>query len=103
MARPQLGHLGFCGTRLLQKLTCDTSGIKIKDRQLFLMPFRNVIGFNLDTMNVMRAAYDAAVAKLQLKPDDPRTGKLALPIVQLVKSGVVDPDSLADKARRQIE
>jgi hypothetical protein len=35
----------------------------------------------------MTAAYDAVVERLRLKPDDPRTGKLAVIIVQLVKAG----------------
>jgi hypothetical protein len=63
------------------------------------MPFRDFSGFDLETVKVMTEAYDSVVARLQLKPDDPRTGKLATIIVQLAKAGVVDPERLADQAR----
>jgi hypothetical protein len=63
------------------------------------MPFRNETQFNLETLKSMTAAYDSVVARLQLKPDDPRTSRLAALIVQLAKAGVVDTDKLADQAR----
>jgi len=63
------------------------------------MPFRNYTQFNTATLGAMTAAYDSVVARLKLKPEDPRTGKLAIFIVQLVNAGVVDPEKLADQAR----
>jgi hypothetical protein len=47
----------------------------------------------------MTAAYDAVVTKLNLKPGDPRTGKLVSLIVGLARAGVHDADKLADQAR----
>lgn len=64
------------------------------------MPFRKYHPeFDLETVKMMTKAYDLVVAQLQLKPEDPRTGKLATLIVQLAKAGVVDPERLADQAR----
>jgi len=51
----------------------------------------------------MTAAYDSVVARLNLKPEDPRTGKLAVLIVQLADAGVVDSDKLADEARAALK
>jgi hypothetical protein len=62
------------------------------------MPFRNYPEFDLNTVKSMTEAYESVAARLQLQADDPRTGKLAIIIVQLVKAGVVDADRLADKA-----
>lgn len=44
------------------------------------MPFRNYTQFDSAALNVMTAAYDAAVARLQLNSDNPLTGKLAAKI-----------------------
>jgi len=63
------------------------------------MPFRNETQFTIETIGTMTAAYDAVVKRLHLKPEDPRTGQLAILIVQLAKAGVVDPERLADQAR----
>jgi hypothetical protein len=63
------------------------------------MPFRHVTEFDADTVKGMTEAYDSVVLQLSLKSGDPRTGKLATLIVQLVKAGVVDPERLADQAR----
>jgi hypothetical protein len=63
------------------------------------MPFRSETEFNGETLRIMTAAYDAVVARLRLKPEDPRTGKLATIIVQLAKAGVLNVDRLADQAR----
>jgi hypothetical protein len=63
------------------------------------MPFRNETDFNTESLQATTAAYDSVVAKLKLKPGDPRTGKLATLIVQLAKAGIVDTEKLADQAR----
>lgn len=63
------------------------------------MPFRNETQFDTETRKTMTTAYDAVVAKLRLKSTDPRTGKLAILIVQLVKAGVLDVDKLSEQAR----
>jgi hypothetical protein len=51
------------------------------------MPFRNETQFSIERVQAMTAAFDSVVAWLKLKPDDPRTGKLATLIVQLAKGG----------------
>jgi hypothetical protein len=63
------------------------------------MPFRNYTEFNSEALAAMTAAYDAVAARLKLKPEDPRTGRLAALIVQLAKAGVLDSEKLADQAR----
>jgi hypothetical protein len=63
------------------------------------MPFRSETEFTTETITSMQAAYDSVVAKLKLKPEDSRRGKLATLIVQLAKAGVVDSERLADQAR----
>jgi hypothetical protein len=63
------------------------------------MPFRNVTEVDNLTLKVMTDAYDSVAARLKLKPDDPRTGKLAKLIVQLAMAGVTDADRLAEQAR----
>lgn len=63
------------------------------------MPFRNFKDFDYEMLQTMTAAYDAVVAKLNLKPTDPRTGRLAIRIVELARAGVLDVDKLADQAR----
>jgi hypothetical protein len=67
------------------------------------MPFRNYTQFNTETLQAMTAAYDSVVARLDLKPEDPRTGKLAVLIVQFADAGVVDSEKLADKARAALK
>jgi hypothetical protein len=63
------------------------------------MPFRHQHEFTTETVQAMTAAHDAVVARLNLKPDDPRRGKLVSLIVQLAKAGVLGPEKLADQAR----
>ena len=63
------------------------------------MPFRHVTQLDAATLSAMTAAYDDVVAQLRLKPDDPRSGKLASLIVQLAKAGVVDSEKLVEQAR----
>jgi hypothetical protein len=63
------------------------------------MPFRNETQFTTANIQEMTAAYFSVVAKIKLKPDDPRRGRLATLIVQLAKAGVVDEEKLADQAR----
>ena len=42
------------------------------------MPFRDYPQFGTESLKAMTDAYDAVVARLKLRPDDPRRGKLAL-------------------------
>ena len=63
------------------------------------MPFSTETQFDSDALRAMTAAFDTVTAKLHLKADDPRRGKLASLIVQLAKAGVVDSERLADQAR----
>ena len=62
------------------------------------MPFRNYTQFDTATLNVMTAAYDAAVARLQLKSDNPLTGKLAAKIASLAAEGERDVGKLTEQA-----
>jgi hypothetical protein len=66
------------------------------------VPFRDYSGFNAETLRIMTAAYDAAVAKLHIKNDDPRTGKIAAKIAALAADGERDPANLCERALVQI-
>ena len=67
------------------------------------MPFRDYPQFDGELLKAMTDAYDAVVARLRLRPDDPRTGKLASMIVQLAKAGVRDVDKLTEQARMGLQ
>jgi len=62
------------------------------------MPFRAYTQFDTATLEVMRQAYDAVVARRNLKSTDPLTGKLAATIAQLAAAGVTDLDKLTEQA-----
>jgi hypothetical protein len=62
------------------------------------MPFRDYSGFDTRMLTAMRAAYDAAIAKLGIKPDDPRTSNLAAIIAALASEGQRDPVVLCEQA-----
>jgi hypothetical protein len=62
------------------------------------VPFSDYSGFNAETLKIMTAAYDAAVAKLGIKPSDPLTSNLAARIAALVAGGERDPGKLCDQA-----
>ena len=49
------------------------------------MPFRNYTQFDSAALKAMTTAYDAVVARLRLKSDDPLTGKLAAKIANLAE------------------
>lgn len=66
------------------------------------MPFRDYTQFNSDTLEVMRQAYDAVVARRRIVPADPRTGKLAAIIVELAAAGVTDVDKLTEQAASEL-
>ncbi len=67
------------------------------------MPFREFTGFDLATLRIMTAAYDAAIAKLSIKSKDPRTSKLAIEIVTLVRAGEQDPNKLCEQAMAKLQ
>ena len=62
------------------------------------MPFRSYTQFDRKTLDAMAAAYDAAVLRLSLKSNDPRTGKLAAQIVTLASEGIWDVATLVERA-----
>jgi hypothetical protein len=62
------------------------------------MPFRNYHQFDLKTVRLMTAAYDAAIAQLGLTPDSPLTSKLAAAIAALADEGERDPGRLCEQA-----
>lgn len=62
------------------------------------MPFRDYSGFDTATLDTMRAAYDAAIAKLGITPTDPRTSNVAAIIAALAADGQRDPDLLCERA-----
>ena len=62
------------------------------------MPFRDYSNFDDAMLKSMTAAYDAAIAKLNIKTGDPRTGKVAARIAALASEGQSDPVKLCDQA-----
>jgi hypothetical protein len=62
------------------------------------MPFRDYSGFNDAALKAMTAAYDAAISKLEIQSDDPRTSNLAAIIAALASEGERDPAKLCDLA-----
>jgi hypothetical protein len=62
------------------------------------MPFRNNIEFDHRATENMTAAYDAVVARLDIKSNDPITSRLAAKIVALAKAGERDPSKLTEQA-----
>jgi len=62
------------------------------------MPFRNYTQFDSAALKAMTAAYDAVVARLQLKSNDPLTGKLAAKIANLAAEGERDVGKLTEQA-----
>ena len=61
-----------------------------------IVPFRDYSGFNAATLQAMTAAYDDAIAKLNIKGADPRTGLLAAEIAALAAEGERDPVKLCE-------
>ena len=62
------------------------------------MPFRDYSGFNADTIKIMTAAFDAAIAKLGIETTDPRTSNIAARIAAMTSEGERDPAKLCDQA-----
>jgi len=64
----------------------------------FRMPFHSYRQFDTATLDIMRQAYDAVVTRRNLASTDPRTGKLAATIAELVAAGVTDLEKLTEQA-----
>lgn len=62
------------------------------------MPFRDYSGFDTEMLRNMTAAYDTAIAKLNIKSPDPQTGKLAAAIAAIASEGERDPNKLCERA-----
>jgi len=62
------------------------------------MPFRDYSNFDAAALKAMTAAYDAAIAKLGIKTDDPLTSNIAARIAALASEGQRDPVKLCDQA-----
>ena len=62
------------------------------------MPFRNYTQFDTATLDVMAAAYDAVVKRLDLKSDNPLTSKLASKIAAIAAEGERDIGKLTERA-----
>lgn len=62
------------------------------------MPFRNYTQFDTATLDVMRAAYDAVMLRLNLKNDNPLTSRLAAKIAALAAEGERDVGKLTEQA-----
>jgi hypothetical protein len=67
------------------------------------MPFRNYHQFDVATLGLMTAAYDAVVKRLDLKNDNPLTSKLAAKIVALAAAGERDVVKLVEQASSGLE
>jgi hypothetical protein len=64
------------------------------------MPFRKFTkDFTPATLDAMAEAYDALLREPGLTGSDPRSGKLALKIVEIARAGEDDRDTLIRKAR----
>ena len=67
------------------------------------MPFRNYTQFDTATLDIMQKAYDAVVARRNLASTDPRTGKLAAKIAELVAAGITDLEKLTEQAASALQ
>jgi hypothetical protein len=67
------------------------------------VPFRDYSGFSAETLRNMTAAYDTAIAKLNIKSSDPLTGKLAAAIVAVASEGERDPGRLCERALARLQ
>jgi hypothetical protein len=67
------------------------------------MPFRSYAGFSTEMLRSMTAAYDSAVAKLQIKNDNPLTSKLAATIAALAADGESDPIKLCERSIAELQ
>jgi len=62
------------------------------------MPFHSYNQFDSATLDIMAAAYDAAVERLAIKSDNPLTSMLAAKIAALAAEGDRDVGKLTEKA-----
>ncbi|WP_068018627.1 hypothetical protein [Rhodoplanes sp. Z2-YC6860] len=62
------------------------------------MPFREIKGFDSETLRQMTQAFDAACVRLGLRADDPERDELAKVIVELAWRGERDPAMLFARA-----
>ena len=67
------------------------------------MPFRDLEGFDADTLRSMTQAFDAACSRLNLEPDDPQRGELAAQIIELAARGERDPGRLFSLALEALD
>jgi hypothetical protein len=67
------------------------------------MPFRDVKGFDADTLRNMTHAFNAACDRLGLGPDDPQRAELAAEIIELVARGERDPGTLFSLAVQALD
>lgn len=58
------------------------------------MPFRDIEGFDAETLRDMTQAFEAACDRLALAPGDPRRAELADEIVRLAARGEREPAML---------
>jgi hypothetical protein len=62
------------------------------------MPFRDYSVFDADALKAMGAAFDAAIVRLGIRPDDPLTSNVAARIAALASEGERDPNILCEGA-----
>jgi hypothetical protein len=62
------------------------------------MPFRDYTQFDSATLQKMTSACDAVITRLDIKSDDPRTGRLAVKIAALAAEGERDVGRLTERA-----
>jgi hypothetical protein len=62
------------------------------------MPFRNYTQFDSATLDIMASAYDSVVKRLDLKSDNPLTGRIAAKIATLAAGGERDVGKLIEQA-----
>jgi hypothetical protein len=94
MRWPQLGQMGFAGTRNAPLALDQIPNMADSSR----MPFRDYTQFDTATLDVMRKAHDSVVARRNLKSTDPLTGRLRRPLLNSRRRGVTDLDKLTEQA-----
>ena len=67
------------------------------------MPFRDVKGFDDDTLRTMTQAFNAACDRLGIGPDDPQRAELAAEIIELAARGERDPEMLFSLAVQALD
>jgi hypothetical protein len=67
------------------------------------MPFRDVKGFDDDTLRAMTQAFNAACDRLGLGSEDPQRAELAVEIIEIAARGERNPATLFSLAVQALD